>query len=69
MAMKNQKRLSVTRLLTPVALAVTLAACSTAPSTPTYVDITLDPNQSMQTYLMRADSSEGSIQSDWLIML
>ncbi|QIJ84036.1 YraN family protein [Vibrio coralliilyticus OCN008] len=68
MAMKNQKRLSVTRLLTPVALAVTLAACSTAPSTPTYVDITLDPNQSMQTYLMRADSSEGSIQSDWLIM-
>ena len=68
MAMKNQKRLSVTRLLTPVALAVTLAACSTAPSTPTNVDITLDPNQSMQTYLMRADSSEGSIQSDWLIM-
>ncbi|MCG9596530.1 penicillin-binding protein activator [Vibrio sp. Isolate25] len=68
MAMKNQKRLSVTRLLTPVALAVTLAACSTAPSTPTNVDITLDPNQSMQTYLMRADSSVGSIQSDWLIM-
>jgi len=68
MAMKNHKRLSVTRLLTPVALAVTLAACSSAPKTPRSVDITLDPNQSVQTYLMRADSSQGSLQNDWLIM-
>ncbi|KJY82225.1 penicillin-binding protein [Vibrio galatheae] len=68
MAMNNHKRLSVTRLLTPVALAVTLAACSSAPQTPRSVDITLDPNQSVQTYLMRADSSQGSLQNDWLIM-
>jgi outer membrane PBP1 activator LpoA protein len=68
MAMNNHKRLSVTRLLTPVALAVTLAACSSAPKTPRSVDITLDPNQSVQTYLMRADSSQGSLQNDWLIM-
>lgn len=66
--MKNHKRLSVTRLLTPVALAVTLAACSSAPKAPTSVDITLDPNQPIQTYLMRADSSQGSLQNDWLIM-
>ncbi|ODS10388.1 penicillin-binding protein activator [Vibrio scophthalmi] len=68
MAINNQKRLSVTRLLTPVALAVVLAACSSTSSTPNYVDITLDPTQSVTNYLMRADSSEGSLQSDWLIM-
>lgn len=68
MAMKNHKRLSVTRLLTPVALAVALTACSSGPSTPQSVDITLDPNQPLQTYLMRADSSSGSLQNDWLIM-
>ncbi|WP_076586320.1 penicillin-binding protein activator [Vibrio ostreicida] len=68
MAMKNHKRLSVTRLLTPVALAIALTACSTPPSTPTSVDITLEPSQSMQTYLMRADSAQGRLQNDWLIM-
>jgi len=68
MAKNNHKRLSVTRLLTPVALAVALAACSSAPKAPQSVDITLDPNQSIQTYLMRADSSKGSLQNDWLIM-
>ncbi|WP_394127516.1 penicillin-binding protein activator [Vibrio hepatarius] len=68
MAKNNHKRLSVTRLLTPVALAVALAACSSAPKTPQSVDITLDPNQPTQTYLMRADSSTGSLQNDWLVM-
>ncbi|WP_260259793.1 penicillin-binding protein activator [Vibrio intestinalis] len=70
MAKNNQKRLSVSRLLTPVALAVTLAACSSTSSTSNnnYVDITLDPVQPATNYLMRADSSEGSIQNDWLIM-
>ncbi|RSD32239.1 penicillin-binding protein activator [Vibrio pectenicida] len=68
MAMKNHKRLSVTRILTPVALAVILSACSTGPSKQTNVDITLSPNQSTRTYLMRADSSQGDIQNDWLIM-
>lgn len=68
MAMKNHKRLSVTRLITPVALAVALTACSSGPTTPQSVDITLAPNQTVQTYLMRADSSTGSLQNDWLIM-
>lgn len=67
MAMKNHKRLSVTRLLTPVALAVALSACTTSPSS-TRVDISLDPNQPAQNYLMRADSSSGSQQNDWLVM-
>jgi len=68
MAINNHKRLSVPRLLTPVALAVVLAACSSTSSTSKSVDITLDPTQSVTNYLMRADSSEGSLQSDWLIM-
>ncbi len=68
MAMKHHKRLSVPRILTPVALAITLAACSTGPSTPTSVDITLEPTMSAQSYLMQADSSEGELQVDWLIM-
>lgn len=68
MAMKNHPRLSVPRLLTPVALAMALAACSSNPSAPTSVDITQDPMQSVQTYLMQADSSQGPLQNDWLIM-
>ncbi len=68
MAKKNHKRHSVSRLLVPVALAVTLAACSSKPSAPTAVDITLDPSQTAQSYLMLADSSSGSLQNDWLIM-
>ncbi len=68
MAMKNHPRLSVPRLLTPVALAMALAACSSNPSAPTSVDITQDPMQSVQSYLMQADSSQGSLQNDLLIM-
>ncbi|MBD1565245.1 penicillin-binding protein activator [Vibrio sp. S12_S33] len=66
--MKNHPRLSVPRLLTPVALAMALAACSSNPSAPTSVDITQDPMQSVQSYLMQADSSQGSLQNDLLIM-
>ncbi len=68
MAMKNHQRCSVTRLLTPVALAIMLAACSTTPSVPTSVQITDKPQLSAQIYLMRADSSQGNLQNDWLIM-
>ncbi|NOH83534.1 YraN family protein [Vibrio sp. 03-59-1] len=68
MAMMNHKRISVPRLLTPIALAITLAACSSKPAAPTYVDITLDPTQSAQSYIMQADSTQGSLQNDWLIM-
>ncbi|MEI8634136.1 penicillin-binding protein activator [Vibrio sp. PP-XX7] len=43
-------------------------ACSSQPRAPKQVDITLNPTQSAQTYLMRADSSTGPIKNDWLIM-
>ncbi|HGY9589968.1 TPA: penicillin-binding protein activator [Vibrio harveyi] len=66
--MMNHKRLSVPRLLTPVALAITLAACSSGPRQPDSVDITLEPTQSVQNYMIQADSTEGSLQNDWLIM-
>ena len=66
--MINHKRLSVPRILTPVALAITLAACSSSPRQPDGVDVTLEPTQSVQSYIIRADSSEGSLQNDWLIM-
>lgn len=68
MAMKNHQRRSVTRLLTPVALAIMLAACSTTSSIPESVDITSQPELTAQTYLIRADSSQGNVQNDWLIM-
>jgi len=67
-AMKNHKRISVPRLLTPIALAITLAACSSKPQAPTAIDITAAPTQSAQEYLMQADSLQGSIQNDLLIM-
>jgi len=66
--MMNHKRLSVPRLLTPVALAITLAACSSGPRQPDSVDITLEPIQSVQNYMIQADSTQGSLQNDWLIM-
>ncbi len=66
--MNNHKRISVPRLLAPVALAITLAACSSTPSSSDYIDITGEPNLPTQNYLMKADSSQGSLQNDWLIM-
>ncbi|MDV6252533.1 penicillin-binding protein activator [Vibrio sp. EA2] len=66
--MINHKRLSVPRILTPVALAITLAACSSGPRQPDGVDVTLEPTRSVQNYMIQADSSEGSVQNDWLIM-
>ncbi|WP_165312791.1 penicillin-binding protein activator [Vibrio ziniensis] len=66
--MNNHQRVSVPRLLAPVALAITLAACSSKPSAPQYVDITTEANQPTQNYIMKADSSQGSLQNDWLIM-
>ncbi|PMH39794.1 penicillin-binding protein [Vibrio sp. 10N.286.49.B3] len=68
MAMMNHKRLSVPRLLTPIALAIALAACSSQPTRVETLDITSMPTQSSQSYLMQADSSEGSLQNDLLIM-
>ncbi|MCF4174025.1 penicillin-binding protein activator [Vibrio sp. McD22-P3] len=68
MAMMNPKRNSVTRLLTPIALALSIAACSTQPSAPTSVDITLAPTASSETYLMRADADQGGFANEWLIL-
>ncbi|MCL9773400.1 penicillin-binding protein activator [Vibrio methylphosphonaticus] len=68
MAMMNRKKNSVTRLLTPIALALSIAACSTQPSAPTSVDITMAPTASSETYLMRADSDQGGFANEWLIL-
>ncbi|WP_208623258.1 penicillin-binding protein activator [Vibrio hangzhouensis] len=68
MAMMNPKRNSVTRLLTPIALALSIAACSTQPSAPTSIDVTLAPTASSETYLMRADSDQGGFANEWLIL-
>lgn len=64
----QQRRNSVSRLVTPVALAIALTACSTPPKPPEKVDITSEPTQSAQSYMVRADSLQGSIQNDLLIM-
>ena len=66
--MKNHKRNSIPRLMTSIVLTATLVACSSAPKAPKSIDITLEPNQAVATYLMRADSNKGDIQNDWLIM-
>ncbi|MDP2573834.1 penicillin-binding protein activator [Vibrio penaeicida] len=66
--MKHQNKFSVPRLLTPIALAVTLAACSTTSQTPVNIDVTQDPTQSAQAYVMQADSAKGGTQNDLLIM-
>ncbi|ENM3905488.1 penicillin-binding protein activator [Vibrio cholerae] len=66
--MNHHQRRSVPRLLTPIALSIVLSACSTQPSSPDVVDITAQPLLTAQTYLMRADASQGNQQNDWLIM-
>jgi len=38
------------------------------PRQPDGVDVTLEPTQSVQNYMIQADSTEGSLQNDWLIM-
>lgn len=67
---KNSKRISVPRLLTPIALAIALAACTS--STPSRVsrgsDITAEPTLSSQEYLRRADTLQGSALNQALIM-
>jgi outer membrane PBP1 activator LpoA protein len=68
MAMMNPKRNSVTRLLTPIALALSIAACSSQPSAPASVDITLAPSASSETYLMRADAGQDGFANEWLIL-
>ncbi|NLS12306.1 YraN family protein [Vibrio sp. SM6] len=66
--MMNHKGFSVSRILTPIALAFALAACESTPQAPASVDITTAPILTVQNYLINADSSKGSLQNDWLIM-
>lgn len=66
--MKNRIKLSVTRTLAPVALAISIAACTSNAPLDNTVDITMAPTHSVQSYLVKADSSQGSLQNDWLIM-
>ncbi|MDB1122987.1 penicillin-binding protein activator [Vibrio algarum] len=68
MPKKNQQRISVPRLITPIALAIVLAACSSQPNSPEKIDITLDPTLSAQAYIVKADTLGSSLQNDWLIM-
>ncbi|MDF5602026.1 penicillin-binding protein activator, partial [Vibrio parahaemolyticus] len=41
---------------------------SSGPRQPDGVDVTLEPTQSVQNYMIQADSTEGRLQNDWLIM-
>ncbi|MCE0494238.1 penicillin-binding protein activator [Vibrio salinus] len=66
--MKNRIKLSVTRTLAPVALAISMAACTTTAPLSNTVDITQAPTHNIQSYLVKADSSQGTLQNDWLIM-
>lgn len=66
--MMNPKRNSVTRLLTPIALALSIAACSSQPPAPSYVDFTQAPSASSETYIMRADTNQGGFANEWLIL-
>ncbi|SHO56726.1 penicillin-binding protein activator [Vibrio quintilis] len=68
MAKKKHTRFNFVRLITSMMLTVFLVACSSRPGVPTRPDISATPTQSSQTYLMRADSTDGQIRNDWLIM-
>ncbi|GEM78392.1 penicillin-binding protein activator [Vibrio superstes] len=71
MAQKNRSGYSVSRILTPIALSVLLAACSSPSSDPEAAqqsNILNQPTQTSEYYLIKADSSDGSEQIDWLIL-
>ncbi|WP_261816641.1 penicillin-binding protein activator [Vibrio gallicus] len=71
MAQKKRSGYSVSRIFTPIALSVLLAACSTQPSGPDVAqqsNILNEPTQTSEFYLMKADSTEGALQVDWLIL-
>lgn len=70
MAQKKRSEYSVSRILTPIALSVLLAACSTqpGPDVAQQSNILNEPTQTSEFYLMKADGAEGSLQVDWLIL-
>lgn len=54
--------------MTPVALALTLAACSSTSQAPNGVDITMPPTDTSSVYILKADQEQGGLQADFLIM-
>ncbi|MGF1762320.1 penicillin-binding protein activator [Aliivibrio kagoshimensis] len=69
MAKITHKCKSVSRLITPVAFAIALAACTTTSTkAPRGADITSSPTESSAAYILKADNSQGVTQSDWLIL-
>ena len=68
MANMTLRKNSVTRLIAPVALALTLAACSSSPKTPERLDITQSPAETSSAYILKADQQQGTLQTDFLIM-
>ncbi|CAM2815944.1 penicillin-binding protein activator [Vibrio rarus] len=71
MAQKNRSGYSVSRILTPIALSVLLAACSSPSSDPELAqqsNILNQPTQTSEYYLIKADSADGELQIDWLIL-
>lgn len=71
MAHKNRSGYSVSRIFTPIALSILLAACSSQPSDPEAAqqsNILNQPTQTSEYYLIKADSTQGSEQIDWLIL-
>ena len=71
MALKKRSGYSVSRIFTPIALSVLLAACSSQPSDSDGAqlsNILNEPTQTSEFYLLKADTAEGSEQIDWLIL-
>lgn len=60
---------SVSRLFTPIALALMLAACeSTGPQTQIPQETTASARESSSYYLLKAESSTGQTQIDWYLL-
>lgn len=68
MANMTPRKNSVTRLIAPVALALTLAACSSSPKAPDRLDITQSPTETSNAYILKADQQQGALEADFLIM-
>ncbi len=68
MANMTPRKNSVTRLIAPVALALTLAACSSSPKAPERLDITQSPTETSNAYILKADQQQGALEADFLIM-
>lgn len=65
----TKKYRSVSRFLSPIALALVLAGCETNNQLPaTSNEIMAPANESSQYYLINAESSAGKVQIDWYLL-